>query len=271
MVKIIAELSINHLGMRKIAEVMIKEASRIGADYVKLKKKNVDLYYSPGKTFRGYEFKKYRGSFELSEDDFEWIDELCYREGIEWFSTVHDLDGFEFFSNYDVPFYKIASSDALDPKFVEWFTEKNTEKVPMIVSTGGMDLEQIKDVVRTIKPHDIPLIINHCVSIYPTPVEQTNIGFIKELQKIDGITVGYSGHEEGWIPTLLAVQLGVEYVERHLALSRDIDIHHIDASLTVDEFHEMVKDIRSLETIMSSKHKGFELEELSFLKDKVYK
>ena len=270
MVKIIAELSINHLGMAKIAQVMIEACAKMGVDYIKLKKKDVDSYYKDGKEYRGYDFKKYRGSFELSEEDFELIDNICWQNNIKWFSTVHDTKGFKFLSNFDIPFYKIASSDALSDAFMEWFIVANKEKKTTIISTGGMDLDAIKKLVRRMQLHDIPLIVNHCVSIYPTPIEQTNIGFIKELQKIDGISVGYSGHEVGWVPTLLAVQLGVEYVERHLALSRDINIHHIDASLTLDEFRDMVRDIRDLDTAMDSGYKGFEKDELTFLKERIY-
>ena len=41
----VAELSINHLGMVKIAQKMIDGALNGGADLVKLKYKDVDKYY----------------------------------------------------------------------------------------------------------------------------------------------------------------------------------------------------------------------------------
>jgi len=270
MVKIIAELSINHLGMKKIAIAMMEECAKMGVDYIKFKKKDVASYYKSGKDFKGYDFKKYRGSFELSEKDFEEIDLWCSENEMKWFSTIHGVNSFNVISSFDVPFYKIASSDALDDKFIEWYLTANKEKKPTIVSTGGMDIMQIDEMARLMRGEEIPLIINHCVSIYPTPIEQTNIGFIKELQSICGVTVGYSGHEEGWIPTLLAVQMGVEYVERHLTLSRDLDIHHINASLTVDEFSDMVNDIRDLEKALDSGYKDYEEMEFNFLKERVY-
>jgi len=270
MVKIIAELSINHLGMRKIAIAMMEECVKMGVDYIKLKKKDVNSYYKSGKDFRGYDFKPYRNSFELLEADFDFIDDWCYKNGIGWFSTVHGEKELEMLSHFDVPFYKIASSDAINESFMDWYIEANEFSVPTIISTGGMSLEQIKKLSDRVLLKGIPLILNHCVSIYPTPTEQTNIGFIKELQKIPVVSVGYSGHEVGWMPTLLAVQLGVEYIERHLTLTRDILIHHIDASLTVDEFSNMVNDIRDLEKAMDSGYKDYEEMEFNFLKKRVY-
>lgn len=273
MVKVIAELSINHLGMTKIALVTINECVKMGVDYIKLKKKKVDDYYKPGETYRGYNFKTYRKSLELNYYNFIVIDKFCKKKGIKWFSTIHDAETLEFMKRFDLPFYKVASMDARNKEFIDLFIHANIDKKPMIVSTGGMDLNEILKMSEYIRKKDIPLIINHCVSIYPTPVEQTNIGFISKLQDHlhPDIRIGYSGHEEGWVPTLNAVSLGVEFIERHITLTRDWKIHHINAGLTIKEFSNMVKDIRNMEKLMKSHSKSFEEAELEFLEKKKYK
>jgi N-acetylneuraminate synthase len=273
MVKIIAELSINHLGSRKIALATVRECVKMGVDYIKLKKKKVSDYYNTEEKYRGYNFKLYRESLELNHYDFIKIDKFCKRYNIKWFSTIHDEYGFNFMNKFDIPFYKVASMDARDKEFISWFTAVNKEKKPMIVSTGGMDLNEIIKMSEYIRKKEVPLIINHCVSIYPTPIEQTNIGFISKLQNHlhPDIKIGYSGHEEGWVPTLNAVSLGVEFVERHITLTRDWKIHHINASLTIDEFSKMIKDIRNTEKLMATHAKSFEDAELEFLEKRKYK
>ncbi len=272
MVKIIAELTINHLGMKKIAGATIKRCKEIGVDYIKIKKKNVGDYYEKGKKFKGFDFITYRNSLEFNENDIKYIDSICRDLEIPWFSTIHDKESFDIISKYDVPFYKIASMDALDNKFLDWFVEFNKKKKPTIVSTGGQTLNQIRNVVKRLQ--GIPLTVNHVVSIYPTPVDKCNIGFIYTLRKEFedwNIDIGYSGHEIGWVPTLMAVTAGAKFIERHITLSKDLKLHHIEASLDSNEFEKMVQDIRSLESIIKVDLKEYETDEHLFLTKREYK
>lgn len=273
MVDIIAELTINHLGMKKIAEATIRRCKEIGVDYVKIKKKNVKKYYKPGKKFRGYDFLTYRNSMEFSEEDISYLNDVCKDLDIPWFSTVHDKESFDIISQYDVPFYKIASMDALDEGFIKEFASLVDKDKPLIVSTGGKNLNDIRKVVDIVRGEDLELILNHVVSIYPTPVDKCNIEFIYTLRKEFedwGVQIGYSGHEYGWVPTLMAVTAGAKFIERHITLSKDLKIHHIEAGLTSDEFGEMVSDIRDLESIMKSDLKEYEKDEYLFLIDRKY-
>ena len=85
---IVAELSINHLGMVNIAKAMVKSAQESGATMVKLKYKSVDDYYAnDGKKWRNFNFKSYRKSLELSQDDIKDLSEYCGEIGIEWFTS----------------------------------------------------------------------------------------------------------------------------------------------------------------------------------------
>jgi len=269
MVNIISEISINHLGMIKFAKILALRSKEVGANFVKFKIKDVNNYYVSGKKYRGYDFNMYRASMELSKKDFEVLDEYCREIQIPWFSTIHDEKGLEFISKFNPPFYKVASMDATELEFLRLFSGIGK---PLIVSTGGLNFTQIQEVVDTVLSTNLKLILNHCVSIYPTPLEQCNIGFIKKLRDTfePDVTIGYSGHEEGWMPTLEAIRLGVSFVERHITLSRDLKIHHIDASLTVAEFEQMVRDIRETELVHSKEYSEVESDEYSFLKERRY-
>lgn len=262
--------------MVNIAKETIKSCYLAGADYIKLKKKNVQNYYQKGKQWRKYDFKTYRQSLELSEEDFKTIDIYCGILRIPWFSTVHDKENLLFISKFNPPFYKVASMDAKNPEFLSWFVDTVPSNKPVIVSTGGMGLGEIEDVVKLVTDHKLSLILNHCVSIYPTPLEQTNIGMIATLRTkfaSSSVKIGYSGHEEGWGPTLMAVILGAEFIERHVTLSRDLKIHHIEAGLTTNEFKSMINDVRNIETLNQLLKTGwneYNLEELDFLLNKNY-
>ena len=113
----------------------------------------------------------------------------------------------------------------------------------------------------------------HTVSIYPTPAGKSNINYVMKLIKkysSENIKIGYSGHEVGFSASLMAAVYGAQMIERHFSLSRDFNIHHIDASLVPEEFRQMTNMIDEifLETTTSSE--SFNPEELKFLVDRVY-
>ena len=103
----VAELSINHLGMLNIAKAMIKSAKDSGADYVKIKIKKVNNYYSKKpKKWKGYDFIAYRQSLELKNEDIKEMVSYCKKIGIGWFSTVHDTTGLNFIKTLKPNFFK---------------------------------------------------------------------------------------------------------------------------------------------------------------------
>ncbi len=272
--KIVAELTINHLGMKKIAQVTMKRCKEAGADYVKLKIKDTKKYYSKAdKSINGYDFLKYRTSLELSRQDFAEIDAWCHEIGLRWFATCHDLESLKFVASFDVPFFKVASMDSRNLDFVRKVAEQNEARKPMIVSVGGESLKHVGEIVEIVSGRGIELTLLHTVSIYPTPIDKCNIKFIQKLRsefESPKVSIGYSGHEEGWVPTLLAVLSGASMIERHVALTRNLRIHHIRSALTLDEFKKMVDDVQRVSMMMSSEQVEYFEEELKFLRDMHY-
>ena len=110
--------------MKKILQTMIKSAKDSGASAVKLKLKNVDKYYeSDGKKWRNFDFKNYRKSLELFNDDFLEIDKYCNELGIPWFCTVHDTESLNFLQQFNLPYFKVASMDSGNMDFISEVAE----------------------------------------------------------------------------------------------------------------------------------------------------
>ena len=272
---IVAELSINHLGMVKIAQKMIDEAVPSGANLIKLKYKNVKKYYkNDGKKWRNFNFKKYRESLELSKEDFSYLADYCSSKGINWFCTVHDKEGLEFIKNFNPPFYKVASMDADKTELVEEVMQLCAEEdKPIIISLGGKSDKFVSDLVDKVKKFDIKAYLLHTVSIYPTPDGKSNITYVSHLRKKfenEKIKIGYSGHEVGYAPSILAALQGAEMIERHFTLSLDWKIHHIGCALTPKMFQEMNDTISKLILENNAGLTEFHKEELDFLKDRKY-
>jgi N-acetylneuraminate synthase len=271
----VAELSINHLGMVNIAKKMIDEAVDGGADLIKLKYKNVDKYYKDdGKKWRNFNFKKYRGSLELTAENFETLADYCNSKSINWFCTVHDSDGLDFLKPFDPPYYKVASMDASKTQLVdEVMTLCERKNKPLIISLGGKSDKFVSEIVDKVNSKGIKTFLLHTVSIYPTPTGKSNVSYINYLKdrfESDNIRIGYSGHEVGFAPSILAVTQGAAMIERHFTLSREWNIHHLKCALTPDEYKKMNQIIDEMVTESNSELKDFHQDELKFLKDMKY-
>jgi len=271
----VAELSINHLGMVNIAKKMIDEAVASGANLIKLKYKNVKKYYKDdSKKWRNFSFKKYRESLELSKEDFEHLAKYCHSKNINWFCTVHDQEGLDFIRKFNPPFYKVASMDADKSDLVNSVMKLcSKEDKPMIISLGGKSDEFVTNLVKKINRHDIHAYLLHTVSIYPTPDGKSNITYITHLRnkfESDRIKIGYSGHEVGYAPSILATLQGAKMIERHFSLSIDWNIHHIGCSLTPEKYREMNDTIDKIIIENNAGLTEFHKEELDFLKDMKY-
>jgi N-acetylneuraminate synthase len=120
-------------------------------------------------------------------------------------------------------------------------------KKPLIVSTGMSNMDEIERTVSFIKKKNVPFILLHCNSTYPSPTELLNISLIDVLRTKFDVPVGYSGHEQGIIPSLAAANMGSVVIERHITLDKTMEGIDQAASLEPTEFKNLVTYIRESE------------------------
>ena len=104
-------------------------------------------------------------------------------------------------------------------------------------------INEVKEAIDTIKNEgQNNIIIFHCISGYPTPIEQANLNGIKLLKKEFDVQVGLSDHTVGTLTSIVAVALGVSVIEKHFTLSRKEGGPDSSFSLEPKEMKSMVKD-----------------------------
>jgi N-acetylneuraminate synthase len=116
---------------------------------------------------------------------------------------------------------------------------------PVILSTGMSTIEQIKAAVEVLGVKD--LLITHCTSSYPCELDELNLSMIQTLKDHFPCPIGYSGHEVGLVPSVVAVSLGACLVERHITLDRAMWGSDQAASVEPGGFARLVKYIRATE------------------------
>ena len=256
---IIAEMSANHCGDKKLAKEIIKTAKEIGADAVKLQTYTADtmtidcnkpefkisdpksLWY--GETLYALYQKAYT-PWEWQKDLKEYADEI----GIELFSTPFDKTAVDFLETLNVKYYKIASFEAIDIPLIEYTAAKGK---PMIISTGICSKEEIHEAVDACKRmgnNDITLL--KCTSSYPAPLENMNVLTIPDMIQEFGVKVGLSDHSMNIEPVIAAVALGAKVIEKHFTLDRALGGADAGFSLNTQEFKEMVQAVRNTEKVL---------------------
>lgn len=248
---IIAEIGINHNGSVDLAKKMIDIAITTGCDAVKFQKRTVDIVYSQEelakerKSVFGNTNGDLKRGLEFGEAEYREIDKYCKEKGIMWFASCWDEQAVDFIDKFDVPCYKIASASLTDDNLLKYTKSKGK---PILLSTGMSTLEEIRHAVEVLGKDN--LIIYHCTSTYPSNADEMNLLAIEELKKEFDCPIGYSGHERGVTPSVLAVALGACSVERHITVDRTNWGSDQAASLEMAGLYHMVRDIRQVPSLL---------------------
>lgn len=146
----------------------------------------------------------------------------------------------------DLQFIKIGSGDTNNIPFIRQIAVQN---VPLIVSSGMQSESTIMRVHKIFEDAGTNFALLHCVSSYPTEVEDTQLYHISRYQKLfPNIPIGYSGHEKiGWQCSCLAVLMGAKVLERHFTLDKNQKGSDHSSSLDPRELALLVAKVRLIE------------------------
>lgn len=258
-VKIIAEAGVNHNGSVALAKQMVDAAKEAGADYIKFQtfipKKLVSKFaekadYQKETTGSGESQLEMLEKLALTQKDFTELNRYCREKQIGFLSTPFDLDSIEFLDTFDMDFWKLPSGEITNLPYLEKIGQ--TRK-PVVLSTGMSSLQEVKDaaaVLRKAGAKEIMLL--HCNTQYPTPVEDVNLRAMQTLEKELNLPVGYSDHTQGIEIPVAAVAMNACIIEKHFTLDRSMEGPDHKASLEPDELKTMVQAVRNVEQALGN-------------------
>ena len=265
---LVAEIGINHNGDVEIAKSLIDVAARHGMNAVKFQKRTPELCVPPDQrahmreTPWGYiSYLDYRYKVEFGQVEYAEIDRYCKQVGIPWFASVWDEPSVDFLEQFDPICYKIPSASLTDHSLLRQVRKTGR---PMILSTGMSTMAQIAEAVKVAGEQD--LVITHATSTYPCDPEELNLKMIETLRQSFSCPIGYSGHEVGLIPSVVAVSLGACMVERHITLDRAMWGGDQAASVEPGGVERLVKYIRVTEEALGDGVKQVYASELPSLR-----
>lgn len=256
---VIAELGINHNGDLKIAEKLIDMARDAGCDAVKFQKRSIEVVYSPETLATprespwGTTTRQQKEGLEFGKKEYDVLNEYCKNLSIPWFASAWDIPSQDFLAQYDLPYNKIASAMLTHLDFVKRVAR---ERKKTFVSTGMSTIEEVDRAVEIFRRENCPFVLMHTVSTYPCRDDECNVLVVKTLKERYGCEVGYSGHEVGLLPSILAVVVGASVIERHITLDRAMYGSDQSASLERRGLEILVRDCRSIHGIFGDGRKS---------------
>lgn len=157
----------------------------------------------------------------LSSEDYNILLKEIKNQGMISISTPFDEESIPYIIDMDIDILKIASCSAKDWPLLEAAADSGK---PIIASTGGLDLKDIDALYSFFTHRGVDFAFMHCVSIYPTPLEDLQLNQIDLFKKrYPNITIGWSTHEEQdeTAPVQIAYAKGARMFERHVGIEND--------------------------------------------------
>lgn len=248
---IIAELSANHNGNLDRALETIDAAQECGADAIKLQTYTADTMTidsdRPEFLIKGGPWDGYRlyDLYKWAQTPFEWHQAMidhARKRGITVFSTPFDESAVDLLEGLDVPAYKIASFEVTDLPLIRYAASKGK---PLIMSSGMASEAELEEAVATARDAGCQdLVLLHCISSYPAPMDQANLRQITQLSQRFDTLPGLSDHTLGTTASVAAVALGACVIEKHFTLSRADKGPDSDFSIEPDELKRLCRDAR---------------------------
>lgn len=243
---IVAELNTSHFGDIEKAKEMIEAAKKAGCDCVKFQSWSEESLYSETYYARNPMARRFIKRFSFSADELFLLSEFCKDLEIDFSSTPYSKEEVDFLvDKCKVPFLKVASMDLVN---LDLLAHMSSKQIPIVLSTGMGSIEEIEEAVETIvESGNNRICILHCVSLYPTQIQEMNLQNILGLREIFGdFPIGFSDHSEGSALAIAATALGAALIEKHFTLDKTKIGMDNQMAMETNELAQMIQGCRDV-------------------------
>jgi N-acetylneuraminate synthase len=275
----IYDMANNHQGSVKHGLKIIEQIAKVSNQQgvkgaLKFQFRHIDTFIHP-------DFKEKRDSkhiprfisTRLPDEDYAVLADKVRECNLATIATPFDEESVDLIKKLDIEIIKIASCSATD-----WPLLNVVSRVgkPVVISTAGLNITAIDNVVSFFKANLVDFAIMHCVALYPIPIEDLQLNQIRILKhRYPGIPIGFSTHElpDYYNAIRIAFSLGARLFERHVDVkAKDMKMNAYSSS--PEQIQQWIKAFREAVAACGAEHrppaKREETESLNSLKRGVY-
>jgi N-acetylneuraminate synthase len=247
---IIGEVALTHDGSLGLAHAFVDAIADAGADAVKFQTHIAAAESTPSEPFRvnfsrqdktRYDYWK---RMEFTEDGWRGLADHARVRGVLFLSSPFSIQAVELLDRIGMPLWKIASGETSNAILLERILDTGK---PVLLSTGMSPIEEIDAAVARVRARNVDVGVFQCTTAYPCPPEKIGLNLIPFYRERYGCWVGLSDHSATVYPGLAAATVGIDMLEVHVALSREMFGPDVIASVTTQELRQIVEGVRFIE------------------------
>jgi N,N'-diacetyllegionaminate synthase len=247
---IIGEVALTHDGSLGLAHAFVDAIANAGADAVKFQTHIAAAESTPSEPFR-VKFSRqdmtrydYWKRMEFTEQGWRGLADHARDRGILFLSSPFSIQAVELLDRLGMPLWKIASGETSNAMLLERILDTGK---PVLLSTGMSPIEEIDAAVARVRARKVDVGVFQCTTAYPCPPEKIGLNLIPFYRERYGCWVGLSDHSAAIYPGLAAATIGIDMLEVHVALSREMFGPDVVASVTTQELRQLVEGVRFIE------------------------
>jgi N-acetylneuraminate synthase len=252
---VIGEVALTHDGSLGLAHAFVDAIANAGADAVKFQTHIAAAESTPAEPFR-VKFSRqdatryqYWQRMEFTEDEWRGLADHCRDRGVLFISSPFSVDAVAMLERIGQPLWKIASGETGNTQLVGRVLDTGA---PVLLSTGMSPLAEIDAAVAQVKKRGSAVGVFQCTTAYPCPPEKIGLNLIPFYRERYGCWAGLSDHSATIYPGLAGAALGLDMLELHVALSREMFGPDVIASVTTGELKQLVEGIRFIERMRAN-------------------
>jgi N,N'-diacetyllegionaminate synthase len=245
--KIIAEVAQGYEGSSELCDLYVRAAAKAGADVVKFQ-----VVYADDLSEPGHEYYDLYKKLELGLADWQDIRENAKALEIGFVVDIFGTLSLDVARSIRPDGIKIHASDFFNRDLLR---EAFNLAPRVFVSVGGIDGGEIDALINAIwswgKVECLTILTGFQAE--PPPIGQSNLNRLTALRRMyPQVQVGYLDHAEGASPdkvhlSIMAIALGADWIEKHLTLSRFLEMEDYVSALEPEEFAEYTETLRRLD------------------------
>ena len=252
---IIGEVALSHDGSLGLAHKFVDAIADAGADAVKFQTHIAAAESTPAEPFR-VEFSRQDASryaywkrMEFTAEQWHGLAEHCAERGVIFVSSPFSIEAVDLLERIGQPLWKIASGEVSNTPLLDRVLR--TRK-PVVLSTGLSPVAETDAAVARVQAAGVPVGVLQCTTAYPCPPERIGLNLLPVYRERYGGWVGLSDHSATIYPGLAGAALGIDILELHVALSREMFGPDVVASVTTGELRQLVEGVRFIERMRAN-------------------
>jgi N-acetylneuraminate synthase len=252
---LVGEVAQAHDGSVGMAHAFIDAIAAAGADAVKFQTHIADAESTLAEPWRvkfsvqdtsRYEYWK---RMEFTVEQWSGLKRHADERGLLFISSPFSIEAVHLLQRAGVAAWKIASGEVSNTPM---FEEIVATGLPVLLSTGMSSMNEIDEAVLRLKDHHVPFAVMQCTSVYPCAPEKVGLNLLQRFRERYDCAVGLSDHSGTIYPGLAGATMGIEVLEVHVTLSREMFGPDVPVSVTTSELRQLLQGIRFIERMMSN-------------------